>query len=483
MNKSNKLKLFEHSCIEGITKFKKIKNAIDEFLSDNFYSGVPKLNCFHKFYIKKKKIIQQKKKQNIINAEGIKRDKNIFGDLMKNKRQINLRKRHTNKSQKEINSLSKDINKNSYKTFERNLSRNPINLFNKPNKNHLLLLSQDNSQDFSFNYQKSPTNRVNNKYSFLQLNKGNLKRVNSTRLLQTPKNNLKKFSIGSFFSYKFNSYDKSTYPQSPNSTLVKLGLKNVSIKSDNENDIDKDFISNEKNRNKMKKIRSAFSLKLSDENDNEYDSNNKEKTTLFDDLLLLSNTKFSFNDRKKLHQKIKLKNLLANMENAKRNNVFKPNEKTINSKLNYFNTFKLRAKSASLLNKYISPKNKYTRLTKNNKHQQIPHQNIVDEKSKRLLNTLQKMLIHAKKGRRNIKINDKRYDINKLKFFVNNLGREKDFDKRVDEQFKKEAVKYQEKIGKFFIHNGNGIYSGHINVLLRGEKIASNKVKFDNRFF
>ena len=479
MNKSNNLKLFEHSCIEGITKFKKIKNAIDEFLSDNFYSGVPKLNYFHKFFIKKKKIIQKKKKQN---HEQIKRDKNIFGVLMKNKRQINLRKRHINKSQKEINSLSKDINKNNYKTFERNLSNlssNPINLFNKPNRNKLLLLSQDNSQDFSFNYPKSPTNRVNNKYSFLQLNKGNLKRVNSTRLLQTPKNNLKKFSISNFFANKFNSYDKSTYPQSPNSTLIKSRLKNVSIKSDNDNDIDNDFTSNEKNRNKMKKIKSAFSLKLSDENNNEYDNNNKDKSTLFDDLLLSSNTKFSFNDRKKLHQKIKLKNLLANMENAKRNNVFKPNEKTIKSNLNYFKTFKLRAKSASLLKKYISQKNKYTRLSKNNKYQQIPHQNIVDGKSKRLLNTLQKVLIYAKKGRRNIKINDKKYDTNKLKFFLNNLGIEKDFDKRVDEQFKKDAVKYQEKIGKFFIHNGNGIFSGHINVLLRGEKIASNKVKFD----
>lgn len=473
MNKPKKLKLFEHSCIGGITKFKTINKAIDEFLSENFYSGTPRINCFHKFCIKKKEIIPQKKRQNNLNIELIKKNKKYFGCSIKNKR--NIRKHHINKSQNDMSSLSN--NENSYKTFKRNLSSNPINLFNKHNKNKLLLLSQDNSQDLSFNYQKSPTNRVNNKYLFLQLNKGNLKRVNSTRIFQTPKNNIKNFFSGSFFSNKFNSNDKSTNPQSPDSTLIKSRLKNVSIKSDNENDINNKSISNEKYKNKIKKMRSAFSLKLYDENDN----NNINKSTLFDDVLLSSNSKFSFSDRKKLRQKIKLKHLLANMENAERNDVFKPNEKNIKSKINIIKTFKLRAKSASIFNKYHLQKNRFAKLSENNKHQQI-HKNIFDAKSKRLMNTLKKILIYVKRGRKDIKLNNKKMDINKLEFLINNLGRKKDFDKKIDEQFKKDAVKYQEKIGQFFIYKGSGIFSGHINIMLKGEKINSNKIKFDSFF-
>ena len=241
------------------------------------------------------------------------------------------RKGYIDKSPIEINSLSKNFKKDSYKTLERNLSNNQI-IFSNENKKNSELLSPANSKDFDLKYSKSPTNRLNNKNIFLQLNKGNLKRVNSTGLIQTPKNFPQKPSFSSFFSNKFNKYDKSTYPQSPASTSVKSKLKNELLKSDNKNDIDNDSISNERKKNKIKKIGSAFSLKINNKNGNEYDDSNKNKSSLFDDLLLSSNTKFSFRDRKKLRQKIKLQNLLVNLERAERNIFLNQKKKILNHK-------------------------------------------------------------------------------------------------------------------------------------------------------
>ena len=477
MNKPEKLYHLNYSFTEDIINFNNINKAIDKFLSDNFYSGILRLDCFHKFHIKNKEINPPKKRQNILNIQINKKKNFFFDNLIRNKR--HTRKGYIDKSPIEINSLSKNFNKVSYKTLKRNLSNNQI-IFSKENKRNSELLSPVNSKDFDLKYSKSSTSRLNNKNIFLQLNKGNLKRVNSTGLIQTPKNIPQKSSFSSFFANKFNKNDKSTYPQSPASTSVKSKLKNTSLKSDNKNDIDNDSISNERKKNKIKKIGSAFSLKINNKNDNEYDDNNKNKSSMFDDLLLSSNTKFSFRERKNLRQKIKLKNLLVNLERAERNIFFKPKEKNIKSQINSFKKFKTRAKSASFFNKCPFHRKSFARLTKKNKLQQMSYKNIYDEKSKTLLNNLQKLQMHVKNKRRNIKSNNKKINFSKLKFIINNLGRTKDFDKRFIEQFKKDAVKYQKKIGQFFIYKGSGIYSEHINAIFKGDKMASNVVKFYN---
>ena len=280
MNKPEKLYHLNYSFTEDIIDFNNINKAIDKFLSDNFYSGILRLDCFHKFHIKNKEINPPKKRQNILNIQNNKKKNFFFGGLVGGGRRA--RKGYIDKSPIEINSLSKNFNKVSYKTLKRNLSNNQI-IFSKENKRNSELLSPVNSKDFDLKYSKSSTSRLNNKNIFLQLNKGNLKRVNSTGLIQTPKNIPQKSSFSSFFTNKFNKNDKSTYPQSPASTSVKSKLKNTSLKSDNKNDIDNDSISNERKKNKIKKIGSAFSLKINNKNDNEYDDNNKNKSSMFDD--------------------------------------------------------------------------------------------------------------------------------------------------------------------------------------------------------
>ena len=67
-----------------------------------------------------------------------------------------------------------------------------------------------------------------------------------------------------------------------------------------------------------------------------------------------------------------------------------------------------------------------------------------------------------------------------MKNVLNKIKAQNNFDIKVDEKFKNDTLRYQEKIGTFFIYQGNGIYSEHLNILFKGEKIAHNVVKLDN---
>jgi hypothetical protein len=120
-------------------------------------------------------------------------------------------------------------------------------------------------------------------------------------------------------------------------------------------------------------------------------------------------------------------------------------------------------------------------LSKKNKTNQIPHQNMCNKKSIKLLKNLQKLQTNLKNKKREIKSNERNnIELDKLKYFINKLKAKKDFDKKIDEQFKQETVNYQGQIGKFFIYKGNGIFSGHLNMMLRGDKIAHNLIKLKN---
>ena len=77
MNKPEKLYRLDYSFTDDIINFKYINKAIDKFLSDNFYSGIPRIDCFHKFYIKNKEITPLKKRQSILNIQ-INKKKKIF---------------------------------------------------------------------------------------------------------------------------------------------------------------------------------------------------------------------------------------------------------------------------------------------------------------------------------------------------------------------------------------------------------------------
>ena len=82
--------------------------------------------------------------------------------------------------------------------------------------------------------------------------------------------------------------------------------------------------------------------------------------------------------------------------------------------------------------------------------------------------------------KKNFKKNEIKFDINSVKYLTKRFRQKKDFDKKIDLQFKKNVMEYQKEIGRFFIYKGNWIYSAHLKMMLNGDKIAQNLVKFEN---
>jgi len=485
MNKRERFKLYELSCLEGNSGFNHLDKTLNEFLSDNFESGVPRKDDYYKFPIRQLKKNSPKKKQN--------NEKNQKNEMKKfRKRKGFWFNEHPNNPKFDLLSLSKKFNKKRTKNsiLYKSKEDNKNNLNNDFSYNNLEILSFDSTPELHL---RSPKNRIikNNPFFSLQRNDAKTLRVQSSYLLvnrkQQNENNVKIFSFTNFLNSRLENM-KSSDPQSPSSTLVKSRLKNVSFKSDNDNDNNTDSISVEKSRNKIKKVKSAFSL-LSNEENNK-DINNKSYLSVFDDDSNKAFHQFSYDERLKFRQKIRIKSLLYQIERAEKNYTFKPDEFRISSGFNFLKKFKRdqflqRVKSAKQKNlfffNYPFQINKFVRLSKKNKKNQIPHQNMCNSKSVKLLKNLQKLQNNVKKEKREIKSNERHnIELDKLKYFINKLKQKKDFDKKIDEQFKKDTVEYQEGIGKFFIYKGNGIFSGHFNVMLKGDKIAQNLVKLEN---
>lgn len=490
MNKKERFNLFELSLIDGITKFNFLYNSINAFLSDNFESNLPQKNPLTKFPISQKKINSAKKKSNNTDKKKFGKNREILNEMKKTfKRKNNLFYKSPNNSQLELTNLSNELKKSSssqFRTLDKNKNENKINLDNESNLNNIELLSFESSQDL---YLRSPKNSILNNPNFiLPKNTINHHRVKSSYLIHHKNiddNNIQSLSFSNFISSRINHINKkdkkNTDPQSPSSTRIKTRIKNVSFKSDNDNI--NDSISEEKKRSRLKKVKSAFSLDAKD------NINNKSYISYLSDEKFNTSNYFSYDDRKEIRQKIKLKSLLYQIDQAKKKNIFTPNYQNNRIGFNSLKKFKRnlflkKIKSASKKNlfffKYPFQINKFVRLSKKNKTNLMPHQNILNDKSKNLLKNLEKLQINNKKERREIKANNKDIEIKNLRYFIAKTRDKKDFDKKVDELFKKAAVKYQGTLGKFFIHRGNGIFSGHLNALLKGDKIPNQFVKLEN---
>ena len=103
-----------------------------------------------------------------------------------------------------------------------------------------------------------------------------------------------------------------------------------------------------------------------------------------------------------------------------------------------------------------------------------------NKQSKNILKNLEQLDNFIKEEKNNMKKDEIKIDINNIKYFSKHFREKKDFDKKIDEQFKKNVMEYQKEIGRFFIYKGNWIYSAHLKMMLNGDKIAQNLVKFEN---
>ena len=478
MSKQELLKIYELSCLNGHTKYKDVDRTLKEFFSDNFYLGTPRINCFDKLPIKKKEIISLNKKQNI-NTEQIIKNKKLYNEMMK-------KRCFLFNSRSEMFDIPKNLNEKESKKSSKNKSNKHINFADETIKNNLERLSFDGSNDFHIKFSASPKNSISHS-NFLFNNNTNIQRKNhrfkTSRLIKDKNktNNLQILSFSDYISSQLNEKSNNfSFNNSPNSTMTKTGLKNVSFKSNKEND----SVSNEKNKNKIKKIKSVFSLNLNEDDNNNLNKNYKKRLAVVDDDIFIQSNYSRYSARKELQKNIKLKNLLSQISKSEKNDLFNPNEKNIKSKFNFIKKFKRDLfkngiKTAEKNNiyyfRYRSPEKKFIRLSKVDKKNHFLNKN-----TKNLLNSLDKLQKYFKNHRNEIKNNNKKLDANILINYVNHIVNKKTFDKKIDEKFKKGAVAYQEKIGKFFIIRGCGIFSGHMNFMLRGDKDSNNLIKFDN---
>ena len=124
MNKRERFKLFELSCLDGNSGYNHLDKSLNEFLSDNFESGVPRKDDYYKFPIRQIRKNSPKKKQN--NEKNKKNDKKFrkrkaywFNDYPNNPKLdlLTLSKKFNKKRTKKFPILNKneDIKKNTYK--------------------------------------------------------------------------------------------------------------------------------------------------------------------------------------------------------------------------------------------------------------------------------------------------------------------------------------------------------------------------------
>ena len=457
------VRLFELSSIDiGPSRYHYLSKSVDNFLSDNFYKGAPKTDCYHKFPIEKKKIYPTKKSQKIIINEPI----NIMNSLRKSKHDF-------------TSFLS---NKNKFKTLDKTHSKYQINIIDELNENkkeNNIDISVTTSQDLNQSKYK-----IKSPNFFRRIKSGMTNRIKTTRLIKPHSNKIiKTFSFLNLLPNKpSNQNKKNSTLLTPGSTMVKTKLKNSSFKSNSNNNIsDNNSVSTEKDKNITNKFKTIYTLKLFEGKNN--------NPLIDDDLFMFSDNKISYTDRKHIRQKMKLNNLLYNIHLAKKKNVFKPNPEKIKSNLNFMNKFTrdLLRKSARTTRKnnlffFKSPSNinKYEKLSQKNRKKMIPHQNMCDKKSKNILKNIEELGNFINLEKKNFKKNEIKFDINSVKYLTKRFRQKKDFDKKIDLQFKKNVMEYQKEIGRFYIYKGNWVYSSHRNTMLKGDKISKNLIIFKN---
>ena len=484
MINSERFKIFDLSTLDNATSYDLLTKSLDEFLSENFESRKQKNDSYYKFPIQKKISNLSKSKQKNLNFL---KYKGIFNKIKKQKYNLNNR---ANNLQLDMLSFSNESNQDRRKDFHifnKNKRKTAINLIKKSNYNNLELLSSDRLSDLTL---RSPKNKTYNKLTFIERkNINSITRIKSSNTLRNKISNFNKdknnnFSFNNFIRLKLrNKNRKNSEQQSQSSTQIKTLLKNASFKSDNDNNIDSNQVNNV-NKDKIRKMKSDFYLRLNEDDD---ESSKENFLIPEDDLYIQSPKNLDYNELKTVRQDIKLKNLLFEIQRGEKKNIFRPNEYDVKSRVNlltkfnrdqFLKTIKSAYNNNLFFYNYPSSKNKFRKINKKNI---VPHQDKCNSKTVKLLKKLQKLQDNAKNRKREIKLNKRHnLELDKLKNVLNKIKAQNNFDIKVDEKFKNDTLRYQEKIGTFFIYQGNGIYSEHLNILFKGEKIAHNVVKLDN---
>ena len=288
---------------------------------------------------------------------------------------------------------------------------------------------------------------------------------------------------------RINSSKNLSMHQTPNSTRYMSNMKNNSLKLDYDSLSDNNNSMKRNSRNKSGLSRKSIN---NNKSKNKIMINNISESYLSDLKLNISDIEFSESQRK-FHQQICLHKLNSDIRKFEESNGLYTNEEEIRANLlsptkfqrdlfikdikraSKYNDFFFKRYPFSIA-KLLSAKNKQNK----NKSPQSPHQNCCDNKSKKILFNIGILDKKAKITNNNIKKIDLKIRTKNMKRILDYVVPVEHKVEDIDEEFKDETINYQRNIGKFFIYKGNGVYSGHLSTILRGDKIVQQAIKFDN---
>ena len=454
--------------------YRQTNRNLNSFLKNNFSNS----SSTYKFQIKKlnSKIPIKKqitiKKQNTIKKEKPKEksEKNNIKSLIESLRHENYISynyydntkgplQSTKHNKKIIKQKSYNI---IYKNNKNSINENETNPNSNNYKNFLSLDSRPISP-------KSNLFNSNSSLSLFNINRKKSKKY-KTIIDSNRNSNLNSFSLNKHLTYRRKNLSKNTsIPQSPSSTRYKSNTKRNSLK------LEYDSLSFNNSEKKMCRSGSTFSVKnkklKNDETGETYSS--------------ISDSKRG-REQRHFHQKLYLHNLRSQIQQFESSIKFPVNESQIqlnllNPSLFQRDLFVKEIKRASKNNDFFFKKSSEKDKFQSKKSRaQSPHQNICDKKSKNILKNIEYLYKKLNISQNYIKNLDYRIGTNNLKRIFNLAVPVKHNVRDIDDQFKDETINYQKDIGKFFIYKGSGVYSGHINTILRGDKIVKQAIKFDS---
>ena len=480
--------LFPDSCLTNSKiGYKETNNLLRSFLLNNFnYNKTNDKNNLYKFPIKKELSSHSKsslrRKSTLLSKRPISPKKNDIKTLIKNLCHDNyISYNYIDNTRGALS--SSDIKNKKNRALQKN------SYYNNDNKYNEQISSNNNNNDlllFDTNIKSSRNKNFQLADGLYRINRQRTRKHNT---IIGNNSNVNSLSFSNYIFFMRDNKSNGTIGSGASTTKNKKGKRHtLSLESDAL------LLYSSIINKKINKNKTPFFINSNNDTDNK----NKNRKSL-----KLNNTDFIFSKKylnfspinynkiqKKFHQKIYLRNLNSQIQKFEESHRYYPNEDLIKSNNNLpskfqRNLFSRQIKRASKFNDFFVKKfpfklEKFKKIS-NKKPKQISHQNLYNsEKLKSLLKNVEKVNKKMKISKKYLKNLDARLRTKNLNKIINFVIPHENNVKDIDKEFKDETVKYHKNMGDFFFYKGNGIFSGHLSHVLRGDKIMQQVFKLEN---
>jgi len=483
--------IFPDSCLAS-TKigYKETNNLLRSFLLNNFnYNKTNDKTNLYKFPIKKDypSHIRSslKRKSTILSKRSISPKSNDIKTLIKDLCHDNyISYNYIDNTRGALS--SSDIKNKKNGIFQKN---NYYNNDNKYNEQMSTNNNNNNNNVLSFDTNiRSPKNKNSQSSDgFYRINRQRNRKHNT---IIGNNSNVNSLSFSNYIFFMRDNKSFGTNASGASSTKNNKG-KRYSLKLESDPLILYNSIFGKKSNIK----KSAFFIN-SNNNDSDNKGRNRKSLKMNNTDFILSKKYLNFSPinynkiQKRFHQKIYLRNLNSQIQKFEESHRYFPDEELIKLNKNLpskfqRNLFSRQIKRASKCNDFFIKKFPFKlqklRKISNKKNKHISHQIPCNsEKLKSLLKNVEKVNKKMKISKKYLKNLDFRLRTKNLNKIINFVIPHENNVKDIDEEFKDETVKYHKKMGDFFFYKGNGIFSGHLSHLLRGDKIMQQVFKLEN---